>query len=300
MLARLIVFALKLGGYVLTNSVAILSDALESVVNVAAALLAFALRVSAMPADENHPYGHTKSEYVSGFLEGLLIGVAGVLIVQASVSRLMRPRAPDANALGLGLTVLARVVNLGVGLRLLRAGRENRSVALEADGQHLRSDVWSTAAVLLGVLLAIFTGWAWLDPLIGLLVALGVPWLGWNVVRRALAGLLDESLPPHRVAAVTTAIKRFRGEFIEYHDLRTRRAGPRTFVDFHLILPRDLPLQAAHDLCDRVEDAIDRELPGGSVIIHVEPEEFAHGKGAHGAGGGRAAVAAQPGPPPLS
>ena len=276
--AGALVFGLKLGGYFLTGSVAILSDALESVVNVAAALLlAVTLRLSALPADENHPYGHNKAEYVSSFLEGLLIGAAGVLIVQSSLSRLTHLQTPSANGWGLGLTALASAVNLTVGLRLLRAGKLNRSIALEADGQHLLSDVWTSAAVLTGVLVAIFTGWAWLDPVIGLLVAAGVLWVGWRVVRGSLAGLLDERLPEAEVREVVATIERFRPEFIEVHDLRTRRAGPRTFVDFHLVLPASLTLQAGHALCDRIEAAIDARLPGGSVIIHIEPEQFAHG-----------------------
>lgn len=277
LVAGVLVFGLKLGGYALTGSVAILSDALESVVNVAAALLlGFTLRVSALPADDNHPYGHSKAEYVSSFLEGLLIGVAGVLIVQASVSRLLTPRLPEADWLGLGLTALASVVNLAVGALLVRSGRARHSVALEADGQHLLSDVWSSVAVLAGVLVAIKTGWAWLDPVLGLLVALGVLWIGWRVVRRSLSGLLDERLPDGQIEAVTRAVETFREDIIEYHDLRTRRAGTRTFVDFHLVLPERLTLHDAHALCDRIEDAIEGQLPGVSVIIHVEPEQFAH------------------------
>ncbi|AFZ68597.1 cation diffusion facilitator family transporter [Deinococcus peraridilitoris] len=280
LLAGLLVFVLKLGGYALTGSVAILSDALESIVNVAAAvLLGVTVRVSALPADDNHPYGHSKAEYISSFVEGLLIGVAGVLIVQATLSRLMEPQLPEANWLGLGLTVLASVLNLMVGLLLLRAGKVHRSPALEADGHHLLTDVWSSVAVLLGVAIVLLTGWAWLDPVIGLLVALGILWIGWRVVRRSLSGLLDERLPDEQIRAVRRAIESFESDYLEYHDLRTRRAGARTFVDFHLVLPESLTLYEAHRLCDHIEEAIDLELPETSVIIHVEPQQFAHEPG---------------------
>lgn len=276
--AGVLVFLLKLAGYALTNSVAILSDALESLVNVAAAaLLGFTLRLSARPADASHPYGHSKAEYLSSFVEGLLIGLAGMLIVQTSLQRLVSPTVPDADALGLGLTVVASLVNFTLGAALVRVGRREASVALEADGQHLLADVWSSAAVLLGLAVAFTTGWAWLDPVIGIGVAGGILWAGWRVLRRSLAGLMDEGLPTRQRAAVAAAIEQFRGEYVEYHDLRTRRAGKHVFVDFHLVLPGTLTLRQAHDVCDRVEDAITLALPGVSVTIHVEPENFAHG-----------------------
>lgn len=272
------VFGIKLAGYGLTGSVGILSDALESTVNIAASLLvALSLRFAALPADDNHPYGHTKAEYISSFLEGLLIGVAAVLIVQASVSRLLRPQALELNWWGLGLTALASGLNLLVGLYLMRRGRAHRSVALEADGQHFVSDVYSSLAVLAGVVLALLSDWTWLDPVIGLFVAVGLLLLGWRVVRRALSGLMDEGLPAGEVEAVRAAIEGRRARFIEYHDLRTRRAGRESFVDFHLILPRQLSLEEAHAVCDDIERAIEVALPGTGVTIHVEPEEFAHG-----------------------
>jgi cation diffusion facilitator family transporter len=282
LMTGVVVFGIKLGGYFLTASVGLLSDALESTVNVAAALLLmFTLRFSSRPADDDHPYGHAKAEYLSSFSEGLLIGVAGVLIVQTSVARLLHPEPVKASVLGLSLTVLASVINLIVGLRLARQGRQLHSPALLADGQHVLSDVWSSSLVLVGVLLAIATGWNWLDPFIGLLVALLVLRVGWGVLRGAVGGLLDERLPPEDIVRLEQAIERHSASYLEVHDLRTRRAGRDIFVDFHLILPADMPLQQAHDICDAVEDDLIATLPGTNVTIHVEPEQLAHG-GLHG------------------
>jgi cation diffusion facilitator family transporter len=279
LLTGVVVFGIKLVGYFLTGSVGLLSDALESTVNVAAALLLIlTVRFSARPADDDHPYGHAKAEYLSSFSEGLLIGIAGVLIIQASVVRLLHPQPVTASALGLGLTVLASVINLVVGLRLSRQGREAHSPALLADGQHLLSDVWSSGLVLVGVLLAIVTDWHWLDPLIGLLVALLVLHFGWQVLRGALGGLLDERLPEEEISRLKQAIERHSASYLEFHDLRTRRAGRDLFVDFHLILPSKLPLQQAHDICDTIEDDLKTTLPGVSVTIHIEPEGLAHGE----------------------
>jgi cation diffusion facilitator family transporter len=278
LLTGVVVFGIKLAGYFLTGSVGLLSDALESTVNVAAALLLMlTLRFSARPADNDHPYGHAKAEYLSSFSEGLLIGIAGVLIIQTSVVRLLHPQPVEASALGLGLTVLASIINLVVGLRLTRQGRQVHSPALLADGQHLLSDVWSSGLVLIGVLLAIFTGWNWLDPFIGLMVALLVLRVGWQVLRGAVGGLLDEALPEEETARLQQAIERHSPLYLEVHDLRTRRAGRDVFLDFHLVLPSNLPLLEAHDICDAIEDDLKATLPGISVTIHVEPEQLAHG-----------------------
>ncbi len=278
LLTGVLVFGIKLSGYFLTASVGLLSDALESTVNVAAALLLMlTLRFSARPADDDHPYGHAKAEYLSSFSEGLLIGVAGVLIIQTSVLRLLHPEPVKASVLGLGLTVLASVINLVVGLYLARQGRQLHSPALLADGQHVLSDVWSSGLVLIGVLLAIATGWNWLDPLIGLLVALLVLRVGWSVLRGAVGGLLDERLPQEEIVRLEQAIEQHSASYLEVHDLRTRRAGRDVFVDFHLILPADMPLKQAHDICDALEDDLKATLPGTNVTIHVEPEQLAHG-----------------------
>ncbi|GGR01257.1 cation diffusion facilitator family transporter [Deinococcus ruber] len=277
LISGVLVFAIKLGGYALTLSVGLLSDALESTVNVAAALLlTLTLRFSNRPADADHPYGHAKAEYLSSFLEGLLIGVAGVLIIQASITRLLHPHPVEANLIGLGLTVIASGINLVVGLRLRSQGQLLRSPALIADGQHVLSDVWSSLLVLVGVVLAILAGQHWLDPVIGLLVALLVLRVGWGVVRGAVGGLLDESLPEGDVALVQAAIESHSARYLEFHDLRTRRAGRDVFVDFHLVLPSLLPLREAHDICDAVEESLKRALPGVNVTIHVEPEDLAH------------------------
>ncbi|MGI8747325.1 MAG: cation diffusion facilitator family transporter, partial [Deinococcus sp.] len=190
---------------------------------------------------------------------------------------LLHPRPLEASLPGLALTVLASLINPFLGLHLARRGRELRSPALVADGQHMLSDVWSSLLVLVGVVLAIVSGWTWLDPLIGLLVALLVLRVGWGVVRGALGGLLDEALPDEDAARLRATIERFRADYLEVHDLRARRAGRDVFVDFHLVLPSGMVLARAHDLCDAIEDALRAELPGASITIHVEPELLAHG-----------------------
>lgn len=270
------VFGIKLGGYAFTHSVGILSDALESTVNVAAAiLLGFSVRIAQRPADHNHPYGHNKVEYVTSFIEGLLIGIAGLLIIQTSIDRLMHPVTIHLDAIGLGLTIFASVLNGALGWYLVDVGKRYRSIALSADGKHVLSDVVTSAAVLLGVGIAFFTGWTWLDPVIGLLVAGGILSLGWNIIRQSMAGLMDESISAAEHVLIVQAIERFRDQMIEYHDLRTRQSGHQIFIDFHLILHANISLRQAHTLCDHIEDAISEALPMCNITIHVEPEDCA-------------------------
>lgn len=261
----------------LTGSVGVFADALESGVNVLAALmLLLTVRFAARPADPEHPYGHHKAEYLASFTEGLLIGVAGVLIVQGSVQRLLDPQPLPENFAGLLIVAAVSGLNLALGLHLRRRGAALHSPALRADGDHLLSDVYTSVAVIAGVLLAMLTGWPVVDPLIGLLMAGVLLWLGYRVVTRSLSGLLDEARPDdaRRIARVLAG---FADEFIEYHDLRTRRAGPQVFADFHLILPASLPLGEVHGLSDRIEAALAREFPGINATIHAEPEQFARG-----------------------
>ena len=271
-----LVLALKTLAWWMTGSVALLSDAAESIVNVATAVAAFlAVRWAAQPPDEGHPFGHHKAEYFSAVLEGVLIVVAAIFILNEAWQGLTNPRVLDAPWQGLGVNLLASVVNGAWCWVLLRAGRRYRSPALEADGRHLLSDVVSSAGVTLGVAAAVLTGWAWLDPALAGLVALNILWSGWGVVRSSVGGLMDESVPEADLAAMREVISANADGAVEAHDLRARHAGSATFVEFHLVVPGDMSVDAAHVICDRLEEALREKIDGARVTIHVEPEHKA-------------------------
>ncbi|MEF2277856.1 cation diffusion facilitator family transporter [Deinococcus sp. YIM 134068] len=271
-----VVLALKFLAYALTGSVALYSDALESVINVAAAVAALvALSVAARPADANHPYGHTKAEYFSAVAEGVLIVLAAVSILLEAVPALLRPEAVDAPLPGLLVNLGASVLNgLWAGV-LLREGRARRSPALLADGRHVLSDVVTSAGVLVGVVLAGVTGWAVLDPLLAVLVALNILWSGWSLMRDSVGGLMDAAADPATTARLRQLMSEHAEGALEIHDVRTRHAGRVTFVEFHLVVPGQMTVEEAHLICDRLEDAIKAELEGANVTIHVEPQEKA-------------------------
>ena len=279
-LVAVVVLALKYVAYLMTGSVALYSDALESIINVAAAVAALiALRVAARPADANHPYGHTKAEYFSAVAEGVLIVLAAAAIVREALPALLNPATLPEQA-GLGLAGLG--VNLGAGLLnavwasvLLRQGRALRSPALLADGRHIFSDVVTSVGVLLGVLAARLTGQAWLDPLLAILVALNILWSGWLLVRESVGGLMDAAVEPDTEAKIRQAMSLHGQGALEMHDLRTRHAGSVTFIEFHMVVPGDMTVQEAHSICDRLEDAIRAETPQSSISSHVEPQEKA-------------------------
>ncbi|MEW6420106.1 MAG: cation diffusion facilitator family transporter [Deinococcota bacterium] len=270
------VLALKFLAYLLTGSVALYSDALESIINVAAALAALvALRVAARPADANHPYGHSKAEYFSAVAEGVLIVLAALSIAREAIPALQHPRAVDAAPAGLLVNLGASVLNaLWAGV-LLRAGRAARSVALLADGRHVLADVVTSVGVLAGVLLASLTGLHWLDPLLALLVALNILWSGWALMRESVGGLMDAGVDPSTETRLRQAMSEHAEGALEIHDLRTRHAGRMTFVEFHLVVPGSMSVQEAHAICDRLEDAIRAEIEGAAVTIHVEPQDKA-------------------------
>lgn len=275
-LVSLVVLGLKVIAWQMTGSVALMSDALESLVNLATAVAALvAVRVAARPADANHPYGHHKAEFFSAILEGVLIILAALLILREAWGAWQAPRALDAPLSGLAVNLLAGVLNAVWCWVLLRRGRALRSPALVADGKHLLSDVVSSAGVLAGVLLAMVTGWAELDPALAALVALNILWSGWKVITASVSGLMDEALPDEIMARVREAIS-LQGEgAVEAHDLRTRAAGQATFIEFHLVVPGDRTVRDAHDMCDRIEAALKAQVPGAVVTIHVEPEHKA-------------------------
>jgi cation diffusion facilitator family transporter len=272
----LVVLGLKFVAYLMTGSVALYSDALESVVNVAAALAALiALRVAALPADSNHPYGHTKAEYFSAVAEGVLIVLAALSIGREALGGLMNPRELDAPYVGLLVNLGAGVINALWATRLLRAGAELRSPALVADGRHLRTDVLTSVGVLLGVLAAKLTGLTWLDPALALLVAVNILWSGFGLVRESVGGLMDTAVDPQTEGQIRRIMSEHGDGALEMHDLRTRHAGRLAFIEFHMVVPGEMSVQEAHNICDRLEDAIRAEMPDSSTTIHVEPQDKA-------------------------
>jgi len=276
----ILVLGLKLGAWGLTGSVALLADALESVVNVAAALAALlAVHYAAMPPDANHPYGHTKAEYVSAVVEGALIVIAAVAILHEAWGALAAPRAPDQAGYGLAVSALATAINAGWAMVLFRQARVGRSPALRADGRHLMSDVVTSGGVILGVGLVALTGILWLDPLLAALTALNILWSGGRLIRESLGGLMDEAVEPDLLARIRAAVATSAEGAIEAHDLRTRHAGRLTFIEFHLVVPGEMRVDAAHDICDRIEAALRSEIEGATITIHVEPDGKAKHRG---------------------
>ncbi|MCM5557071.1 cation diffusion facilitator family transporter [Pleomorphomonas sp. JP5] len=270
------VLALKAFAYWLTGSVALMSDALESIVNVVTALVALvAIRVAAAPADAAHPYGHYKAEFFSAVIEGAMIIVAAVLIMNEAWKGLLSPRALDAPFEGLLVNGLATAIN-GVWCWVLIVwGRRHKSPALVADGHHLLSDVLSSGAVVVGVLLAVLTGWYVLDPILAGLVAINILRSGWKVVMSSLSGLLDEAVPEEQLSRMRTVIATATDGVIEVHDLRTRHAGRMTFVDCHLVVPGKTTVDEAHEKCDAIEEAVRDEFGDVTITIHVEPDSHA-------------------------
>ncbi|MER3553472.1 MAG: cation-efflux pump [Meiothermus sp.] len=281
----LVVFGLKFLAYRLTGSVALYSDALESIINVVAALVALAaIGVAKRPPDANHPYGHSKAEYLSAVLEGVLIVLAAIAIVNEAAHKLMNPAAPGQIGIGLLVSLGASGLNAALGSFLIANGRRQRSPALVADGQHVLADVYTSGGVLLGIGLAWLTGWWILDPLLAIAVALNILWVGWRLTRDSVGGLMDEGVPEVELSDIqdtlTTTLQRLTtGKVLEVHDLRTRRAGPRTFVEFHLVVPGEMTVEEAHRICDQLEDSLRTKVEGTQVTIHVEPEWKAEHKG---------------------
>jgi cation diffusion facilitator family transporter len=276
----IVVLALKATAFFLTGSVALYSDALESIVNIvtAAATLA-AVWVGSKPPDSNHPYGHHKAEYVWAVLEGALIIVAALLIFRAAYFGFVEPKPLNANLEGLSFNAAAAVLNGIWATVLMRHGRRLRSPALVADGHHLYTDVLSSVGVLAGLIVARATGWAVLDPLLAALVGGTILWSGWTLVRGSVSGLMDEAVDAETLERIRKLIAENADGAIEAHDLKTRHAGRATFLDFHLVVPGSMSVSAAHDICDRIEQALRKERPGTVVSIHVEPDDKAKHSG---------------------
>ncbi len=270
------VMGIKYLAYLRTGSVALYSDALESIVNLLTAVAALAaIRVGMRPPDADHPFGHHKAEYLSAVLEGALIIVAAVMIIREAVDAFQTPRTLTEPALGLAINGVATALNAGWALLLVNRGRSWGSMALVADGKHILADVVTSVGVFVGLVLATLTGWQILDPLLAIAVALNILWTGYGLARESMSGLLDERATPEIEARIRSAIAANGAGALEAHDIRTRHAGRMTFIEFHLVVPGDMTVAAAHEICDRLEDAIEAELVDADVIIHVEPDEKA-------------------------
>lgn len=272
--AAVLTIALKFAAYGLTGSVGLLSDAIESCVNLVAAVVAlWALTYAAKPADAEHAFGHSKAEYFSSALEGTLILVAAASIAIEAWARLFDPQPLAQVGLGLSLVLLATAINGGVAMILIRAGRRLRSITLRADAHHLFTDVWTSGGVVLGILLVKVTGLLVLDPVIGLAMAANIVWTGFKLLRETGSGLLDAALPADDQEAIALILSEYKNQGTEFHALRTRVAGSRRFVSVHVLVPGEWTVQRGHDLCEDIELAISRALPGTNVMTHLEPLE---------------------------
>ncbi|MCE9518632.1 MAG: cation diffusion facilitator family transporter [Verrucomicrobia bacterium] len=272
--AALTTLFLKLASYWLTGSVGLLSDALESLVNLAAAVIALiSLTISARPADEEHAYGHTKVEYFSSGIEGALILVAATGIGWSAVGHLIHPHPLEKLSAGLIIATVASLINLVVARILFRAAREGHSVTLEADAHHLMTDVWTSVVVISGVGIVSLTGWFWLDPLLGLAVAVQIIITGVKLVRNSMLGLMDTGLPPEELALIRDVLDKHAGDGVQYHALRTRVAGAWRFMSVHLLVPGNWTVAHGHDIAEDIEQELRSQVPRLTVTTHLEPVE---------------------------
>ena len=269
--AAVLTIGLKTTAWRITGSVGLLSDAMESVVNLVGGVMALAmLTVAQRPADEDHPYGHGKAEYFSSGVEGTLILIAAVSIGVTAVDRLIAPKPLEEIGIGLAVSIAASLVNLGVALLLLRVGRKSNSITLEANAHHLLTDVWTSVGVVVGVGMVALTGWQRLDPIVALVVAANIIWTGVRIVRRSIGGLMDAALPAVDQAAVQEVLKSHRQAGVKFHALRTRQAGARKFISLHVLVPGDWTVQRGHQLLERIEDDIRQAVRDSTVFTHLE------------------------------
>lgn len=272
--AALLTIGLKAWAYWLTGSVGLLSDALESLVNLVAASIALVvLTIAARPADEDHPYGHDKAEYFSSGVEGGMILLAALSIAVTAVNRLLHPQSLEQVGLGLIVSIIASLINFGIAQTLFAAGRRYHSITLEADAQHLMTDVWTSAGVLLGVGAVRLTGWEWLDPIVALGVAANIVLTGARLVRRSVLDLMDTALPLEEQTIIKNILDQYQHDRVKYHALRSRRAAARRFVSVHILVPGTWTVQQSHDLLERIEAEIRGQLANTTVFTHLEPLE---------------------------
>ena len=272
--AALATIVLKGWAWWVTGSVGLLSDALESFVNLAGAMMALAmLSLAAMPADDNHAHGHGKAEYFSSAFEGFLILLAAAGISYAAIERFLNPQPLEAVGIGLVVSAIASVINLATSRILMNVGRKHKSITLEADAHHLLTDVWTSAGVITGVGLVWLTGWLWLDPVIALLVALNIVWTGWQLLQRSAAGLMDVSIPDDELQAIEAILDKYRKLGLRFHALRTRQAGTRAFITLHVLVPGAWTVQQGHDWLEHIEADIRQTIANAHITTHLEPIE---------------------------
>ncbi len=272
--ASIATIVLKSTAYFLTGSVGLLSDAIESLVNLIGAGIALAmLTIAARPADEDHPYGHTKAEYFSSGAEGMLILIAAISIMVTAVGRLVRPTPIESLGSGLVVSALASLINFTVARVLISAGRKRNSITLEADGQHLMTDVWTSAGVIVGLGAVSLTGWQRLDPLLAIAVAVNIVWSGYRLVCRSVHGLIDTALPSEERERIMQVLNSYERDGVLFHAVRTRQAATRRFVSMHVLVPGDWTVQQGHELLERIEADIRDKLCDATVSTHIEPRE---------------------------
>ena len=272
--AALVTIVLKSGAYLLTGSVGLLSDAAESLVNLAGALMALSmLIIAARPADQSHTYGHSKAEYFSSGVEGTLILVASIGIIWSAIARLLDPQPLADLGIGLGVSLLASCINLAIARILLTVGKRENSITLESDAQHLMTDVWTSAGVIVGVALVALTGWQPLDSLVAIAVAINIIWTGAQLLRRSVAGLMDASLPLEDQRIIESVMVKYRRKDVDFHALRTRRAASRRFITVHMLVPGDWTVHDAHHFAEDFETDIREALGDAVITTHVEPIE---------------------------
>lgn len=269
--AAITTILLKFTAYLMTKSVGFYSDALESIINLAGAVFAyFILRVAAKPADEDHPFGHEKAEYFSSGVEAVLILLAAAAIAFSAIQRLMAPVPLERLNIGLAVTSVAALINLSVAVVLIRVGKMQQSITLEADGRHLLTDVWTSAAVLAAIVVVSLTGWLTLDPIIALAVAVQITWTGIPLLKRSINGLMDVSISPEEMAVVRSVLDKFMTEGIQYHELMARQSASRMFVSAHILVPGDWTVDRGHRLCEKIEKAVKERIPNTHIITHLE------------------------------
>jgi len=272
--AAIATILLKGMAWQITGSVGMLSDAIESFVNLAGALMAlWMLTLAALPADESHAHGHGKAEYFSSAFEGFLILLAACSIGYAALARFINPQPLEAVGIGLLVSVVASIINFATARTLMAVGHQHNSITLEADARHLMTDVWTSAGVITGVGLVWLTGWLWLDPAIALLVAANIIWTGWQLMQRSAAGLMDVSLPVEKLQQIEAVLAGYRAQGLDFHALRTRQAGSRAFATVHVLVPGKWTVQEGHDWAERIEADIRQAVPHAHVMTHLEPIE---------------------------
>ncbi len=271
-LAAAITIVLKFGAYLVTGSVGLLSDALESLVNLAGAGMTLAmLTIAGRPADKEHAYGHAKAEYFSSGFEGGLILLAAASIIVAAVPRLLNPQPLEQTGIGLAIAIAASIVNLGIAQILRHAGKRHNSIALEADSQHLMTDVWTSVGVVIGVAATTLTGWHWLDPAVAILVAANIVWTAIQILRRTTQGLMDIALPAQDQDKLREIFQSYEAQGLQFHALRSRQAGAQAFVDVHMLTPGEWTVGRAHEVAEQLEAEVSRVLPNTMLLTHLEP-----------------------------